>query len=89
MKKLGFKSCKGDPDVWMREGTKTSGEKYWILVLLDVDDVLCIAEEGIGGSILNDEIGKYFPFKTGSVGPPDIYLGGKLKKVDVGNGAWA
>ena len=51
--------------------------------------ILCIAKEGIGGSILNDEIGKYFPFKTGSVGPPDICLGGKLKKIDVGNGVWA
>ena len=40
--------------------------------------------------ILNNEIGKYWTMKKGSVGPPDIYLGNKVSKVTLENGvdAW-
>ena len=35
---------------------------------------------------MKEEIGKYFPFKPESIGPPDIYLGGQLRQVQVENG---
>ena len=90
MEHLRFKSCKADPDVWMRPAVKASdGTEYWEYVLLYVDDALCISMNP--EDILNKEIGKYWTMKKNSVGPPDIYLGNKISKVTLENGvtAWA
>lgn len=89
MDHMGFKSCKADPDVWMRPAVKSNGNPYWEYILLYVDDTLVISERG--ESILRNELGKYFELKEESVGPPDLYLGGKMRKVvlDNGVGAWA
>ena len=42
-------------------------------------------------SILKQEIGKYFELKPESIGPPSLYLGGKLREVvlESGEKAWA
>jgi hypothetical protein len=40
----GYESCKADPDVWMKPGTKRDGTKYWSYVLCYVDDILVIDE---------------------------------------------
>ena len=86
---LGFKSCKADPDVWMRAALKSDGSEYWEYVLLYCDDALVISENG--EKLLREEIGKYFELKEESIGPPKIYLGGKLNKVTLANGvnAWS
>jgi hypothetical protein len=65
-----------------------SGVEYWEYVLLYVDDALVISHRG--EHILRQEIGKYFELKEESIGPPDIYLGGKIRKVELENGsnAW-
>jgi hypothetical protein len=86
---LGFKSCKADPDVWMRAATKHDGSPYWEYVLLYTDDALAISENA--EKILREEIGRYFELKAESIGPPEIYLGGRLRKVVLDNGAkaWA
>ena len=90
MEYLKFKSCKADPDVWMRPVVKASdGTEYWEYVLLYVDDALSISMNA--EDVLNKEIGKYWTMKKDSVGPPDIYLGNKISKVTLENGvsAWA
>jgi hypothetical protein len=89
MAHLGFKSCLADPDVWMRSAMKPNGHAYWEYVLLYTDDCLVISHRG--DHVLRDEIGKYFELKEESIGPPDIYLGGKLREVELENGnkAWA
>ena len=89
MTHLGFTSCLADPDVWMRKATKSDGSPYWEYMLLYVDDALVISENG--ETVLRDELGKYFQLKEESIGPPDIYLGGKVTKVMLKNGAmsWA
>jgi len=43
------------------------------------DDVLVISDNG--EATLRNEIGKYFELKEESIGPPSIYLGGKMGKV--------
>ena len=89
MEFLGFISCKADPDVWMRPATKADGCEYWEYVLLYCDDTLVISEKG--EAVLRQEIGKYFELKEESIGPPSIYLGGKVRKVTLKNGveAWS
>ena len=87
MDHLGFKSCKADPDVWMREATKSDGSEYWEYVLLYCDDTLAISERG--EHVIRNEIGRYFELKEESIGPPDIYLGGKLRKVQLENNVYA
>ena len=59
----------------------------WSCVLLCSDDVLAISNRG--EEIIRNEIGQYFNFKEDSIGPPDIYLGGKLSKVVLENGVQA
>ena len=58
-------------------------------MLLYTDDVLVVSDSG--EKILREGIGKYFELKESSIGPPDIYLGGKLRRVLLENGvkAWA
>ena len=89
MGRLGFTSSRADPDVWFRLLTRSTGEMYYEYVLLYVDDVLVISERA--ESVLRKEIGKFFVLKDESVGPPSMYLGGKLRQVELLNGekAWA
>ena len=59
MEHLRFKSCKADPDVWMRKAVNPSDNSdYWEYVLLYVDDVLCISHDP--QSVIKNEIGKYW-----------------------------
>ena len=73
----------------MREKKKSDGTIYWEYVLLYVDDCLCISVDP--ESIIRNEIGKYFIVKEPSIGPLDIYLGGKVRKVELETGVecWA
>jgi hypothetical protein len=87
MNHLGFKSCEADPDIWMRKAQKDDGSIYWEYVLLYVDDALCISMDP--ETVLKHQIGKYFFIKPSSVGPPKIYLGNKVSKVTLDNGAQA
>ena len=89
MKHLNFESCKADPDVWMRKAVKSDGSEYWEYVLLYTDDALVVSENG--EHVLRREIGKYFELKEESIGPPQLYLGGRMRKVELTNGvkAWS
>ena len=84
MEFLGFSPCKGDPDVWMRASKREDNTDYWEYVLLYVDDCLCISTHP--EKIIREEIGKYFLMKEASIGPPDIYLGGKVSQVELETG---
>ena len=65
------------------------GSPVYEYVLLYTDDVLVISESA--KNILCNGISKYFELKEESIGSPDIYLGGKLRLVELENGvkAWA
>ena len=88
MEKMGFSSCLADPDLWMRKVVSDSGEQYYEYVLLYVDDCLVISQHP--RKILV-KIDYYFPLKPDLVGPPNLYLGAKLSKIQLPNGveAWS
>ena len=73
----------------MRPAIKSDGTKCYDYVLLYVDDALVVSENA--ESILRNELGRYFELKEESIGLPDHYLGGKVRKVQLENGvnAWA
>ena len=87
MEFLNFKSCLADPDVWMRPAIKSDGNTYYEYILLYVDDALIVSENA--ESILRNELGRYFHLKEESIGPPTVYLDGRVCKVQLKNGVWA
>ena len=89
MRHLNFVSCPADPDVWMRPAKRSDGSDYYEYILLYTDDALVLSENA--ESVLRNELGKYFALKEKSIGPPRIYLGGGVRKVQLENGVecWA
>ena len=87
MTHLGFKSCRADPDVWMRAATRSDGSQYYQYALLYVDEELVVSENP--EAIICSEIGKYFTIKEESIGMPEVYFGGKISEVVLNNGARA
>ena len=61
---------------------------YYAYVLLYIDDCMAISHD-VAATLR--EIDKFFPMKPGSIGDPDVYLGGKLRKIRLPNGVftWA
>jgi hypothetical protein len=85
---LGYTPCLADPDVWMRPARQPDGTACYEYILLYVDDALAIGVDA--EKMLREEIGRYFELKEESIGPPTIYLGGRMRHVILDNGmkAW-
>ncbi len=64
----------------------TRPKKYYSYLLICVNNILCIPENP---KPLITQINKYFQLKPESVGESDVYLGAKLKLVQLDNGLWA
>ncbi len=78
MLQMGYKSCKADPDLWLKAMTRPEyNVRYYAYILCYVADILCIQHDPM--SVIK-EINGYPPLKPSSVGDPDIYLGAKLKE---------
>jgi hypothetical protein len=89
MRHINFVSCPADPDVWMRPAKRSDGSDYYEYILLYTDDVLMLSEQA--ELVLRRDVGRYFALKEKSIGPPKIYLGGSVRKVQLDNGVecWA
>jgi Reverse transcriptase (RNA-dependent DNA polymerase) len=83
---LGFTSSRGDPDVWFRPAQKSNGEEYYEYLFVYTDDILAI---GVDPKDILMKLNKYFKLKPDSIHPPDDYLGTKIKKTVLPNGASA
>ena len=89
MRHLGYTSCLVDPDPWYRPMVRPEDNyNYYSYILLYVDDCLCICHDAEAEI---HKIDKFFTMKKGSVGDPDVYLGAKVKRMEMPNGvqAWA
>ena len=73
----------------MREATHEDGSKYYEYVLLYTDNCLVISDNA--EKVLRQELGSMWELKEESIGPPKIYLGGTMRKVELENGTkcWA
>jgi len=85
MTSMGYKPCLADPDLWLKAEVRSDGVAYYSYILNYVDDILVIHEKP---RPVLDRIDKYMKLKPDSVGDPDVYLGAKLKRVQVDNGVW-
>ena len=81
MKFLEFKSCKADPDVWMRPVIKIDRTENCEWVLLCTNDALVTSMNPDDVLRIRNEMCKCFELKEESIGPPNTYLGGHTKKV--------
>ena len=77
LRDYGHKSCKADPDVWMRPKTKPDGFKYWSYILVYTDDLLVVDHEP---KVIMDYMASRYTLKPGSVMEPTVYLGAQVSK---------
>ena len=82
---IGYTSCRGDNDLWMKPETEPDRDKYYSCILCYVDDVLVVHHDEMTTLM---KIDKYFKLKPSSIGNPDIYLRAKLKCTRAENGIW-
>ncbi|KAI2496359.1 hypothetical protein MHU86_18138 [Fragilaria crotonensis] len=80
LRDMGYKSCKADPDVWMKAATKADGTKFYSYVLAYVDDILCL---DTNPKNVMDALSKVYKLKDGSVKAPDVYLGAEIKQFKI------
>jgi hypothetical protein len=74
---LEFTSCLADPDVWMREAVKPTGEEYYEYIFVYVDDLLVLSHDP--SSIMNT-ISDSYRLKNDSIQKPTTYLGAQIKE---------
>ena len=89
MRTLGYLPCKADPDLWYKSMVRPEDNfKYYAYMLLYVNDCLAIHHDA---ETALTELDNCFAMKKGSMGDPDIYLGAKLRSVELNNGveAWS
>ena len=82
MEALNFLPFGADPDVWMQKARKYNGTDYYEYMLLYVDDFLAISDTPKEALL---QLDKFFKMQTSSIAPPNIYLGGKVKKIRLPN----
>jgi Reverse transcriptase (RNA-dependent DNA polymerase) len=83
IKDLGFNSTMIDPDVYIRKNFRNDSTPYYEMILVYVDDVLCISNEPKG---VMEALGEMYELKGGSVCEPTLYLGANIQEVQLANG---
>lgn len=87
LRNMGFEDTRADPDVWRRSRSKLDGTLYYELVLVYVDDILCVGHDP---NETIRKIGEVYEIKEGSDGPPKLYLGAQIymHSLPDGTSAW-
>ena len=82
MEAINYLPWRADPDVLIQKARKYNGTEYYEYMLLYVDDCLAIYETPKEAVL---QLHKFFKMQPSSIYPPNIYLGGKLKKMRLPN----
>ena len=80
---LHFESTKADPDVWIRAAKRDDGFEYYEMLLVYVDDILCISHKA---EAVLFEVTAFYRAKEGSMKDPEIYLGANISKLQLPDG---
>ena len=80
---MGYRSSKADPYVWIRQAVKPNGFKYYELLLVYVDDIVCVSHQS---EKTMDQIKELYRLKDDSIGPPTRYLGANIGKFQLNSG---
>ena len=83
---MGFEDTRADACVLRRKARKRSGEEYYELILVYVDDILLVSEDP---QPVLDEIDRHYKIKAGSTGEPSTYLGAQVYKHHLPDRTWA
>ena len=87
MRLLGYEPFRADPDLWFKaQLCPNNGFEYYEYFLLYVDGSLVISHDAMAAL---DWMDKFFMMKKGSIEDSDIYLGAKLRKIQLENGVFA
>ena len=86
MEHLGYTSCRDDPYLWMHKAVRSNWQYDYEYLLFYVDNYLAFIKNP---TELLQELDKYFPIKPGSVGPPKLYIGETVSKIQLPNGVKA
>jgi len=80
---MGYKSTKADPDVWIQQGVKPNGFCYYEILLVYVDDILCVSHQL---EKTMNKIKELYQLEDDSVGPPNRYIGANIGKFQLNSG---
>jgi len=80
---MGYKSTKADPDVWIHQSVKPNGFQYYKILLVYVDDILCVSHQP---EQTIEQIKELYQLKDNAVGPPSRYLGASVSKFQLKSG---
>ena len=83
---MGFRDTLADPCVLRRKAKRKTGEDYYELILVYVDDLLLVSDDP---QPVLDEIDKRYKIKARSMGEPDVYLGAQIYRHNLPDGSWA
>jgi hypothetical protein len=75
---LEFTSCLADPDVWIQDAVKPTGEEYYEYIFVYVDDLLVLLHDP-SSSIMNT-ISDSYRLKNDIAQKPMTYLGALIKE---------
>ena len=76
LRDIGFIPSYADPDMWYREATSEENMDHYEYILVDVDDILCIAKDP--GKIINSFTELPYLYHLKDVGPLTRYLGAEI-----------
>ena len=85
---LGYTSTSADKDIWVNMDILLYGKEYYSMVLVYVDDILCIHKDT---SVIIDALESIYVMKQRSMGPLDRYLEANIENMKVQDGKvmWA
>ena len=77
---LGYRYTVADKDIWIKRGVLTDGNEYYSMVLVYIDDILCIHKDTL---VVVNALESIYVMKQGIMGPPYRYLGENIEKAQI------
>ena len=74
---LGYQLCEAYRDMHMKEAIKPDGNKYWVYIIVYVDDMLCVNHDT---KSTMDPISNLYCMKEGTIETPKVCLGANIKE---------